>query len=425
MKTFRTLLVLLLAAAMLLPLAACARGSESIGVSGKIRELASPDYSPEPPAARVDRSGLNGFAARSLPTLFADLDGENRVASPLNIYMALAMLSEVTDGESRAQLLALLGSEDPGAMRAEIRALWEASREEEDGLTVLPAASLWLRDGYAYKPEALQVLADDYYAAAFAGPMGSENYNRRLRDWINEQTRHLLEAQAAELELDPDTVIALVTTLYFKSAWASPFREDLTKDESFRTERGEKQAPFMHRTLETAYYRGEHFGAIRLSMRGGASTWLLLPDEDSSLPALIEEGEAAALLEQLHDWDRQKDCVVHLSLPKFDVAGKLSLIDALRALGVTDVFDAETADFTPLCDETLYVSRVEHAARVKIDEEGGEAAAYTVIEAEAGAAPPEEQSEEIDFVCDRPFLFAIVGGEDQLLFVGAVNDPTK
>ena len=41
------------------------------------------------------------------------LSGENNVVvSPANLYLALAMLSETTDGESRAQLLSLLGLDD-------------------------------------------------------------------------------------------------------------------------------------------------------------------------------------------------------------------------------------------------------------------------------------------------------------------------
>lgn len=42
---------------------------------------------------------------------------ENAVLSPVNIYMALAMLAELTDGESRAQLLDLIGAQNIEAVR--------------------------------------------------------------------------------------------------------------------------------------------------------------------------------------------------------------------------------------------------------------------------------------------------------------------
>lgn len=433
MKTMRSLIALLLCLAMLAALAACgASPEEPVGTEqptqepaaqplGKTETLAEPVLPTEPEEA-PDLDGLNGFTARALPVLFADLNGENRVCSPLNIYLALGMLAEISDGESRAQVTQLLGNADIGSLRENARRLFTAAYSDEDWLTVLPAASVWLREGEDYRPEPLQRLAEDYFASAFSVPMGAESTNRALRDWINERTKHLLEAQSEQLELRPETVIALVTTLYFKGVWGKQFSEQRTADEIFHAESGDQTVPFMHQTQETDYYRGDHFGAIRLWMRGGAEMWLLLPDEDSSLQALIGGGEAAELLSQGEDWADRRECIVNLSLPKFDVSADLALIDTLKALGVTDVFDIDASDFSPLTDRRLFVSQVQHAARVKIDENGCEAAAYTVMDVAAAAAPPEQEPEIIDFICDRPFLFAVTG-PGGIYFIGAVNEP--
>ena len=93
----------------------------------------------------------------------------------------------------------------------------------------------------------------------------------------------------------------------------------------------------------------------------------------------------------------------------------------LKELGVRDVFDPVRADFSPLADNeygAIWVDRVQHAARVSIDEEGCTAAAFTVMMANTGTMAPEE---EIDFVLDRPFVFMITSGSG-VLFAGAVND---
>ena len=55
---------------------------------------------------------LDSYLRAVIPQLLTGSSGENKVCSPINIYMALAMLAEVTDGESREQILALLGSGD-------------------------------------------------------------------------------------------------------------------------------------------------------------------------------------------------------------------------------------------------------------------------------------------------------------------------
>ena len=418
MKNLKRTISLLLALSLLAALAAC--GAQPTGEAMILAKPAAPE---ELSAAKPSYRGLTGFTAQSLPVILADLDGENRVYSPLNLYLALGMLAELSDGESRAQLMELLGSDDIESLRKEAKGLFAASWSDEDWLTVLPAASVWLRDGGSYKQGALQRLAEDYFAAAFSVPMGSESADRALHDWINEQTKHLLEQQTGQLHLDADTMLALVTTLYFKGTWSDHFFDSMTQRQPFHAVRGDREAEFMRQTLTMDYYRGEHFGAIWLPMQGGAGMWLLLPDEDSSLQALIDSGEAAALLAAGGDWADKKEYRVHLSLPKFDVSGDLSLIDALQALGVTDMFDAALSDFSPLTDARMKVSKVQHAARVKIDEDGCEGAAFTVIEAPAEAPADFEKPEEIDFVCDRPFLFAVTG-RDSVLFLGAVNDPT-
>lgn len=110
------------------------------------------------------------------------------------------------------------------------------------------------------------------------------------------------------------------------------------------------------------------------------------------------------------------------TVPKFDVVSDLDLRDGLNALGITGVFDATVADFSPMTSKVaeIFLSKADHAARVAIDEEGVTAAAYTVMMMAGAAAPPEE---EMDFVLDRPFLFAITGADGLPLFVGVVNRP--
>ena len=59
---------------------------------------------------RIRREGtdytddLTGFLTQSIPQFLSGAAGENRVYSPLNVYMALSMLAELTDGSSHASV---------------------------------------------------------------------------------------------------------------------------------------------------------------------------------------------------------------------------------------------------------------------------------------------------------------------------------
>ena len=75
---------------------------------------------------------LDGYLRAVIPQFLTGSSGENKVCSPINLYMALAMLAELTDGESRGQLLELIGVDSVEALREQASAIWRAcSRDEE------------------------------------------------------------------------------------------------------------------------------------------------------------------------------------------------------------------------------------------------------------------------------------------------------
>ena len=110
-------------------------------------------------------------------------------------------------------------------------------------------------------------------------------------------------------------------------------------------------------------------------------------------------------------------------MPKFDVSSKLDLIGSLKSLGVTDAFDENAADFSRITDQEAVVDRISHVARMKVDEEGMEAAAYTEISMKATAALAEEQVK-VKMHLNRPFLVIVNSPDGLPLFLTAVCSVT-
>lgn len=364
---------------------------------------------------------LSDFVRRSTLELLSGTDGENRVYSPLNVYMALAMLAEVTDGDSRTQILSLLGADSLDTLRTRTNAIWNANYRDDGAVTSLLANSLWLDEDISYEKDTLEGLARDYFASSYRGQMGDSAYDKALRDWLNEQTGGLLEEQVGGLKFSPETVFALASTVYFCAKWQDEFSEAFTEEGIFHGAEGDVPCEYMCQSGSDTYYWGEQFGAIRRSFSEGGSMWFLLPDEGKTVDDLLADPEVMDFILANGDWGNSKDLTVHQRIVKFDVSSQLELTEGLQALGVTDVFDGSASDFSPLTDmKELYLSRATHGARVAIDEEGCTAAAFTVMMAAGAGMPPEE---EIDFVLDRPFVFVITGEDGLPLFIGVVNQP--
>ena len=364
---------------------------------------------------------LDGYLRTVIPQLLTDGSGENKACSPINIYMALAMLAEITDGESRDQILSLLGSDDLNDLRTEASAVWNANYSNDGAVTSILASSLWLNDKINFKQEAMDALAKYYYTSSFRGEMGSAALDQALQGWINQQTGGLLKEQASGLTMDKETILALATTIYFRAKWAGEFSEGNTRPETFHADSGDVTCDFMHQSGTNTYYWSDRFSAVSKRLEGSGAMWFLLPDEGVTPEELLADEAALDLLLGSGESVESKYLIVNLSVPKFDIASELDLTASLNNLGITDVFDPASADFSPMTADTeAYLSQARHAARVAIDEEGVTAAAYTVMMTSGAAAPPEE---EVDFALNRPFVFVITGTDGLPLFVGIVHQP--
>lgn len=370
----------------------------------------------------IDTAYTRSFADYTRTTARTLLPGgtETVVYSPANLYLALCMLAETAEGDSRAQLLSLLELESTDDARTVSSALWRNLYEDnEDGRTHL-GSSLWLSDGVPFAQETVDTLAQEYYADTFSAPMGKASTDKAIQSWLNEATGGLLKDATAGVATDPNTVMLLLTTLYFQARWSTEFSASRTQEDTFTNADGsETRIDFMHITDENHNCTlGENYAVASRYFRDGKRMTFLLPDEGTALDdVLANDGAMAALLGLAED-NARADLI--WSVPKFDVTDELDLSMALRVLGVEDVFDAGRADFSPLTDADVFVSRVHHAARVKLDEEGCEGAAFTDI-AICSADMPVEQPK-VELRLDRPFAFVISGADGLPLFFGAVKN---
>ena len=362
--------------------------------------------------AEPDGGAVLAFADRTLGGIFAD--SENRVYSPISLYAALAMLTEMTDGDTKQQVMDLLGATDSETLRQTVRDLW-MSVYLDDGRSVCRLANgAFLRENAEVKQAAVDALADWYYASTYRVPMGTAAADEAIASWLNQNTGGLLSEETGNIRTDGNDLLRLYNTIYYKSGWQDAFKSSQTKQDTFTAADGAAQTvDFMHRTESGSYRKGDGYTAASRSLNYGRMVFVL-PDESVTPESLLQrQGFLAGLT---GDYNAAE---LVWSVPKFDVKSSTELNEVLQSLGVTDAFDMTEADFTPLTDNGAFLSSAMQAARVKIDEEGVEAAAYTELVCADSAmmeVPPTVEME-----LDRPFLFVIFDNNNVPLFVGTVN----
>lgn len=409
----RRILAVLLTLALLAGLGACGQKSSPYAVEEAV-------YKQGKPSAQVET--LGDFFPASAQAFLSETQGTNRVYSPLSVFLALAMLAETAGGETRQEILDLLGTADLEALRALSGDLWRANQQDSKHITTTLASSLWMNDWVEYVPETIRTIARVHHASTFQGTMGDKDYDQALRDWIDQQTGGLLGKQSAGLEMPETGLLVLVSTIFFRGEWVEPFYKEATAPDTFHGPGGDLDCDFMHQLSELPYAQGASFSAVGLDITKGGTMWFVLPEEESSIDALLADPELYDFLEAGKAWEAYQEPYTLLSLPKFDLSSDLSLQDGLKALGVTKVFDSAQADFSPSIvspAEDVYLEKAQHAARVVVDEDGCLAAAYTEMEIVAGGIP----TVEVEFILNRPFLFVLANQDGLPLFMGVVNAP--
>lgn len=366
--------------------------------------------------------GIDNFFRTSTGVFMTGQNSKNKVYSPLSLYMALGMTAEVSEGNTRKQILDVLGQDNIEEMRSHAASVWKSSYKNDGMATCVIANSLWANSKFPCKQSTADSLAENYYASAFSGDPASEEYNAMFREWLNKQTDGLLSDYTKEMKMEPETILSLASTVNFAGKWLNEFSAENNEKGVFHSPDGDKDVEYMKDMPLTNYWTGKNYSAISLSFEYNGTMRLILPKEGVSPEELFKDEETLKFMMANDNWDDGEYCGVHLSLPKFDISSGTDLTDGLKAMGITDVFDSTVSDFTPITDEVkdIVISKAEQDARVMIDEEGCRAAAMTV-EALMGAGGP---SNEVDFVLDRPFVFEIMGDNGLPLFVGVVNDPS-
>ena len=155
------------------------------------------------------------------------------------------MTAEITGGETRGQIEKAVGAslED---LRESSRQLWVLSAYSGSGGETQLANSLWLNNSIEYKQKTLDILADSYFAESFRGDPGTAGYDALLREWTSEKTHDLLGTGG--LNMDPETVLELMSTVYFNSCWSKRFPEDCTSTRLFHSPEGGIECEFMDNT---------------------------------------------------------------------------------------------------------------------------------------------------------------------------------
>ncbi len=380
------------------------------------------------PDARITASTAAGaeqaFALALLPRLGAT---GNVVYSPYSIDTALTMAAAGAKGATAAQIDRALGASSTANATANGAAvarevLATASSGGSGGPLLELANALWTQTGVPLQSAFVQTLSATFGAPPLATDFrgAPDGARQAINAWVSKHTAQLIRKLLPPGSVSPATVFVLANAIYLKAHWATPFDARETHDAPFTTSTGARvSVPFMSANATAfAYASAPGVQAVELPYRSSSLSLLAILPGGQSLTRFESTLNAASLASLVGSLRNRS---VNLRLPKIHLQTQTALNDPLRQLGITDAFGA-SADFSGItADVPLRISLVEHAADLKLDEQGTVAAAATGIIGPTAIALPPGPTVTMDL--NHPYLLLLRDDTSgTILFVAQVNN---
>ena len=415
-KTFLAILSLILICSMAVNLTGCATKVQAADLMEGVK------------ANTVTGKTADDAFAQSQMRLAVDLfqssvlesKDENVLISPLSIQLALAMTANGADGDTKAEMEALLGGEITLEDLNEYLYSYVNNLPSAEKYKLQIANSIWFRDDEGrlqVEKDFLQKNADYYGAQAYKAAFDDQTL-KDINNWVKDHTDGMIDSILDQI--DEDAVMYLINALVFDAEWQHVYdKSDVYKGKFTNIGGTEKQVDMMH-SEETVYLQDENAIGFMKPYSGSKYNFaVLLPNEGVDIYEYIAGLTGESLMETL---STPQLGMVMATLPKFSYEYELTMNDVLKELGMPSAFSGDTADFSKMAHSSrgnIYIGDVLHKTFISVDELGTKAGAVTKVQMNDESAPMSEWV----VTLNRPFVYMIIDNETNLpVFIGTVMD---
>ena len=345
--------------------------------------------------------GNNDFAFN----LFRQVtSGKSEIVSPISVTYALGMLNNGAAGQTQAEINKVLGFGETGAdgINAFCRKMLTEAPALDKLTKVMIANAIYMNKDYQLKPDFISKAKDYYDAEPETRDFADGKTCGVINKWGNDHTEGMIPEVLKADEFDPAAVSYLLNAIYFKGAWSEKFDKGNTKDEAFKGYTSQKNVPMMHQEHEFNYTETDDCQALCLPYGNNAYRMtILLPKEGKTVADVLKTLTADSW--QRYCW--MGSAIVDVKLPRFESQSEVDLTGIMSALGMPTAF-TPAAEFPDFCNVPTCIGLMKQVAKIKLNEEGTEAAAITVIGMKVTSADSSEPLR-VNFHATRPFLYVI------------------
>lgn len=379
----------------------------------------------------LKQSGLiaaqNQFSWKFLASMYKQTPEKNMFFSPLSASLALQMVLTGARGETRDELLQGLSLQGLSAEQLQnSKYLLQKLQRPAEDIQLTVANSIWSSPSAPFLESYVKQVQQDYEAEALTVDFKSPQAANQINAWARQKTRGAIPELYPPDEPMADEwreILLNINALYFHADWSQAFEIEETTNKYFYREDGTPVIVPMMRQFGTFAYRtpDENFPHQSIVLPYGeqqnVAMYVFLPTTGQTLADLQRDLQQVDFERLQREFYRESGS---FELPRFELKQDFNLNKVLEEMGITQLFGAP--DLTAMTQTEGISCNVQQFTYLKVNEEGTEAAAVTVVEASSEASS--EPLNTLAMRVDHPFVFLIRDQDTgQILFMGSITDP--
>lgn len=364
----------------------------------------------------------NNFSLELFKTINTNEGDSNIFISPVSVSFALGMTMNGADRNTYEEMKNTLDFADLDIekINKSYLTLIDELYNVSEGVEFNLANSIWYSDKFSLQNE-FKNLNENYFKAKMEGLDFNdvENSLDIMNSWVEEQTQGKIKNLINRIY--PNDCMFLINAIYFNASWKYQFDETETEESQFYIDNENAvNCDMMNIKSKFHFVKTNDYHALELPYANENYSMLMLMPRSKNIDDFLNSinRDTIAKIQNKFEYDS-----INISIPKLELEYEINLNDILIEMGIEEAFDSRSANFSKMFNElqsSIWIDRVKQKSFLKVNEEGTEAAAATVVVMTLGI------SDEKFMNFNIPYLFFIIEKQSNtILFCGKVVNPVE
>ncbi|CAK9300708.1 unnamed protein product [Gordionus sp. m RMFG-2023] len=340
----------------------------------------------------------------------------NYVFSPFNLELALSVLNIGTLG-CNASIPGLTPRTNYLGIRSIVKLLNEI--EQDGNLTLKINNDLYAKSDVQLNDIYVRVIDNIFRASVYYVDFKNNlaSVVSMINQKISNNTNGLIVDFIKPDQVDSNTVLLSVNSLYFKGTWKEPFNEEMVK-RTFFAESGPKDIDMLQGVDMTLLRDWNELLNAQIIVKDyfkpDFKLVMLIPIDDTISLSIVEKNLMNHPEGLVDGISKAKEIIANLYMPKIDEEFEVSLLDlpskkldCWKKNGIDNIVKGSR----------LTITKINHKVKLEITAEGSEGAA--VVESNIGF-----RMMSTEITMNKPFLYYIIHKDGPIIFKGRFANPS-